>query len=301
MRTSYGLPHRYRLDGIVRTFSSLSDDFSLTCRYQDELDVVKLLATVVHECDHSLIGHLGFHLAVTSGKDFGDPWKCMGLYLDDAERYLLPIAPAFPSREMAASAPPALRASFRFKQYVHPSVPNQSTQTEGIYGLLNEFHAYYWSARVDAELLSYLVEGRRSYDNVFAFCGKADNAYSAYLEFRSYILHYLLFARTRDPALYAGLMENKEFRRMFSLIDEAYSRECERFYGALETLIGSTFPNVTRVETASAREISYRIGDYQPTFWLKNEALFNFRGLEEVLARPEYTRLAGELAGGRLE
>lgn len=210
MKTYYELPKKYLINGNVQNLGSLTDAFFVFANFENDFDVVRHLGVVVHESNHSLVDLLGFNLAVTAKRDFsigsGEYW---GYYLGETKRCLVRATATFPAGEMAASASAALQDTARFKPYVLCSAQGGSTLTQGMgaYGLLDEFHAYYWTARTDLELLSFLKEQKEpTCESVHHFCDAADDWYHAYLEFKSFILYYILFARSHNAAVYDGIL-----------------------------------------------------------------------------------------------
>jgi hypothetical protein len=65
----------------------------------------------------------------------------------------------FPSREIIPSIPENLR-TFRFSDYVETTNEIQSTQNEGIYGLLDEFNSYYQGTKASFDLLPLRESGK---------------------------------------------------------------------------------------------------------------------------------------------
>jgi hypothetical protein len=129
----------------------------------------------------------------------------------------------FPAREMDATFPDDAR-TFRYETYVSPSRESQSTQAEGVYGLLDEFTAYYHSARTSVDFWPWIRdEAPININLMVAYVVDLHESWVPYAEFKFYILHYLLHARTHHPDVYQGLIANQGFRDAFRATDEAYA------------------------------------------------------------------------------
>ena len=144
------------------------------------------------------------------------------IYTGNGNYIVVPYTETFPSKEMASSIPETLR-TFRFGTYVDTdenSVPGmdpnlEGTQQYGIYGLLNEFTAYCWGCNNDVALQDYLTENGMD-------VWRKPNTLGSYIEFRYYILHYMLYAREHHPDIYQGILNNVEFRTAFSTVDALF-------------------------------------------------------------------------------
>ena len=148
------------------------------------------------------------------------------IYIGNGQHIEVKLTDTFPSTAMVDSIPEALRNTFRFNTYVNVDWNDHiGSNVFGAYGLLDEFTAYYWGFLDEQLLQGYNAELGLSTNSV-------TNTYLAYAEFRYYILHYLLFAWDYDRDVYNGIVNNKNFRRAFSAIDDAFGPLADNFrYG----------------------------------------------------------------------
>lgn len=121
-----------------------------------------------------------------------------------------------------------------------------SSQKNGIYGMVEEFNAYYHGTKAGYELRPYYE----------SFCQDTDcwqdylaNIYSplyAYHEFRLFIAWYLKYAQKKHPKVYQDCMRNENLKVAFTLTNNAYKQ-----------LIADYFQ--TRKEIMQEMEIKYKV------------------------------------------
>jgi hypothetical protein len=107
--------------------------------------------------------------------------------------------------------------TFRF-DYIDTDSLDLGTQLQGVYGLLDEFNAYYLGTKTSYELLPYyLNKGVNAEWGIFF--NTVNGTLYGILEFKLYILKYLIFARENYPQIYSGIMANGKFREAFIKAD----------------------------------------------------------------------------------
>ena len=109
---------------------------------------------------------------------------------------------------------------FRYDMYVSKKSP-YSSNVHGIYGLMDEFSAYFNGTRAD--WLAYqTAKAKGNKDEMAAHERGCYGTYYAWYEFRLFIGWYLTWAKQKHPDVYAETMANKELARAFTEIDEQY-------------------------------------------------------------------------------
>jgi len=194
--------------------------------------VLDRLGTSVHETYHGLSSILPYELLGERNK--ADP--CGNRYyafrIDADQSYLVRGVKVFPSAEMKGTIPKSLR-THRFETYIHPSRPRQSTQVSGIYGLLDELYAYYHGTRTHFELLEfYTDEMKMCPETWFHFFANVNGTYFAYLEFKLYILKYLLYAKKHHKKTYRKLLNERELMRAIVSVDRHFSELTKEYFSA---------------------------------------------------------------------
>jgi hypothetical protein len=129
------------------------------------------------------------------------------------------LYPTFPVRDIAGYIPEANRTG-RFKVYVTDDVPAQYL---GIFSLLDEYNATYWSQRTVYDLYKYYqAELPLTAETWRAYFGAQSGTFLGWAEFRYFILTYLLYAKDNHPEVYQKLLADERLRETFTEIDDQY-------------------------------------------------------------------------------
>jgi hypothetical protein len=220
---------------IVRTNDTLPTQFvfgprSLSLTYSGDFasyfddgapeHVVDYMSTSVHEVYHAVSDRLGYQLLVDARAT--EPVDCEGLYVGDTP-LLVRYSATYPAREMDASFPADARTN-RYATYVSPSADTQSTQQEGVFGLLDEWTAYLHDGRTILDFWPWVRDEAPPTRAVYVkYRSRFNGVWEPHAEFQLYILHYLVHARDQRPDVYRALMANESFRRAFAAADKAWT------------------------------------------------------------------------------
>ena len=129
-----------------------------------------------------------------------------------------------------------------------------SSVSEGIYGLVEEFNAYYFGTLTTWELMGYYKDNygpdaQQTWSNYkHQLLGNA----VAYYEFRLFIAWYLLVAKKSHKDTYQAIQENRELRRTFS--------QLEKSYGDLVALIEKELPALNKLSGPDVGDFLARTG-----------------------------------------
>jgi hypothetical protein len=130
------------------------------------------------------------------------------------------LYPTFPAKEIASYIPQENRSD-RYEIYVADE--GAVAQDIGIFSLLDEYNAYYWSQRTMYDLYKYFqTELPLSGDTWLEYFGGHSGSFVAWAEFRYFILTYLMYAKDNHPDLYQKLLADERLRETFTEIDDQY-------------------------------------------------------------------------------
>jgi hypothetical protein len=202
-----------------------------------EKGIIESLNTVVHETIHGFTSRYAYVMLeqeTPEGYSFGDDYSAF--FLDKDTIYLVAHTEVFTSNKLKAEIPKALR-TFRFNPYITPRDNNLGSQVQGIYGLLDEWNAYYHGTKTAYDLFEYYkgkaTDDRKVYlEHVSNLAG----TYFAYYEFKYYILKYLELAERDYPEVYSGIIQNEAFRRAYTCIDNRFSQLIGQFEERLDVI-----------------------------------------------------------------
>lgn len=208
---------------MVNVIRDPGEDFTtMMTDAEDEQDCVNEINTIVHEENHGLNTFMG---RVVLKERFGQLidlfYEYDYFYLKNGRFTLVRRGDTFPSKEMVPTFPEHL-ITFRFDTYIDTDNALQSTQNEGIYGLVDEFNSYYLGTQASFDLLAY-YEKKGADANWHDFFLGVNGTYYGCLEFRLYILKYLMFAKEHHPDIYRKILANRDLIHSFLAVDENVS------------------------------------------------------------------------------
>jgi hypothetical protein len=99
-----------------------------------------------------------------------------------------------------------------------------SSIQDGIYGMTEEFAAYYFSTLASFHTYDHFVStfGKEDVDASYDYRHMVEGTVIAYYEFHFFIAKYLMYAKEKEPEVYKGIMNNKAFRVVFTLIENRF-------------------------------------------------------------------------------
>jgi hypothetical protein len=171
--------------------------------------------TIVHEMAHGVMAGMADNdsLLFLASRD---------------ERIMVPLTDVFFSREMVPSFPKELR-TFRFSTYVDCTEDNLGSQVDGAYGLLDEMDAYFLGTKTSWELLPYF-EAQGVKAPWGPFFQSINGTLYGILEFKLYVLKYLMYAQQNKPSVFKGIMANQKFAKAFISVDRASSSFIQDYF-----------------------------------------------------------------------
>jgi hypothetical protein len=109
----------------------------------------------------------------------------------------------------------------RFRDYIYKNA-NTSSNSLGIFGMLDEFSAYYHgiNASLDAAKSKYALSNKIRYnllESIYRY-------YSSYYEFNLFIAWYLKYSKLNKKDVYESMMMNTELRVAYTLIDSKFNK-----------------------------------------------------------------------------
>ena len=123
------------------------------CDLSSKRRFLSTISTTVHETTHAYDSQIPYMFA-KQGVFKMDNSTNEGFIFDENYKiaYNYPKSKFFQSRRLSAVIPQNLR-TFRYDTYIESKSDNQSTQSSGVIGLMEEFNAYYHGSKVIFDLL----------------------------------------------------------------------------------------------------------------------------------------------------
>lgn len=109
---------------------------------------------------------------------------------------------------------------------------------DGIYGLMEEFAAYGVGISTSINLYDYFMDkfGKDNEDAWYDFRHMVEDDEIAYYEFHFFIGSYLVNAKKNHPEIYKGIMDNKVFRVVYTLIENKFKASINLFNEKLKNV-----------------------------------------------------------------
>lgn len=188
-------------------------------RDQRPENIVRYMATAVHEMYHAYSSLAAYKLMADTGTPYGRGG--MAVWLGETP-LLVSFTPTFPAREIVPGFPASARTR-RFPTYISRTPANQTTQSFGAYGLLDEWAAYHYSGLMYVDLWPWIRdEAPRNRQLLVDYVSSLNQVRVPYAELKLMLLHYLLYARSNHVQVYRALMANRGFRAAFIACDDAH-------------------------------------------------------------------------------
>lgn len=230
-------------------------------------DLISSMSIDVHEIAHGYYSRNTFRYA--REKNLKLNWdNAEGfLYLSPEKYYFLsfPLKHLFPSRKIAGAIPQNLR-TFRFDTYIEG---NTSTQQNGIFGLLNEMHAYYLGSRHSYDMIEAfkLAEGSDE-DGLISWIRHCQSEMAAFYEFDYFIREYLLLMKAEYSPGYVALKSYDTFRHAYSYVRTSYLNLTEDYQRRIDS-------EIEKMNNSGSSEAAVVEGK----LWIRNKATGRSNGI----------------------
>jgi hypothetical protein len=124
----------------------------------------------------------------------------------------------------------------RYSEYVGDNPSQVSSISSGIYGMMDEFSAYYHDCKIDYALhvagviklndtksTTTRIEGGHTITTSSFTINRCD-LLDSYVEFNLFISWYLQYTKSKYPKIYKGLQDNTNFRIAYTLLDQLFGQ-----------------------------------------------------------------------------
>lgn len=219
--TTFYIVNQYKLNGSSISFDNRSTSSGMThleyCDLSSKKRFLSTIALTVHETTHAYDSQIPFILANQGYFKMSDSYN-EGFIFDENYKIAnnFPKNKLFQSRKLSAVIPENLR-TFRYKTYIESESNNQSTQSSGVIGLMEEFNAYYHGSKVTFDLLPVYKEEYGT-NFLWSWSSNFTSQADAFYEFDFFIKEYLLSAKTNYPELYEELKKDSNFKTIYQNI-----------------------------------------------------------------------------------
>ena len=231
-----GLPNQFKVGNLTYR-SSPPTDPSQWLEGKSELDLLGSMNTMIHESHHGFTSSYYLKLLEDNlPEDFDEESTYRSFYLSEREIILVRLDELYNSHELKNDIPKRLR-TFRYDPYIVPRDRYLSSQVSSIYGLMNEFNAYYQGTLMTMQMYpEYLSRSKRNIKTLQSFVQHIGHSYGAFFEFKYFTLMYLKRAEAEHPAAYKASLKNMALREVYTKVHIRY----EELINTFDTLLLKT-------------------------------------------------------------
>jgi hypothetical protein len=268
----------YDSDGayIMRCQIKAGDDITSWWKSSGETTIVGELDTAVHEECHE-------YMFNTYPGSNGET-----IYTGNKNKINVTYTDVYPSKEMAATIPSNLR-TFRYSTYVGNPTENLASNVTGIYGLLNEFSAYYWGMHSEMQMYDYFVDNNASVDLWTSYIQQCVSDELAYAEFKYYMLKYMTYAKSHYPDIYTDIMGNEKLKAAYTIIESKFAAQIKKFNNQLSDIAGLINKKGTKAEYTGNELRIYKTAYSYTIYSVKND---EYEKLIKELNKTSYKKMA---------
>lgn len=285
LKTYLNAPTSFKI-GMMETSSSKTD-FGMYLMGTDEESIVASLGTVVHEINHGYTNLMALNEKATKQlTDLADK-RASFFFINTAQQILVPHTRTFPSKLIANTIKMEFR-QFRYKEYITSTNTILGTQQSGIYGLMDEWNAYYQDTKTNYQLYDYFVaETNQAPADWARYLSQVNGVFYAYAEFKYFMLEYLVYARKNQPEIYKGIINNIAFKNSFQAIDKGYAALIEQYFERRTAI----------VEDLKNKGLSVKMDDQFTFIGSKGHGNFmkQYTGLIEAISNTKFENVLSDL------
>ena len=275
------LPTEFRSAGSVVRLGNGQDKWTWVAD-KSPMGIREDIGTVVHETNHGYTTRKAYALLAENNQlEWGVDYSAF--YIAEGQILVVKHQEVLNSHKIARLIPKELR-TFRYRPYLSPANPLLGAQKEGIYGLMDEWNSYFHGTRTHLDMYDYYASlDRKGGAHYQEWIQQIASVQVAYLEFKYFILQYLMYVQAEDRQMYQALLNQRELMQAFFTIDEEYGQVVQGYYDKKAQLLELFLSQGLRAEDD---------GEY---FWVNGNGVGtyeqDYRQLEQELAKPEYQEM----------
>lgn len=176
---------------------------------------------MIHESTH----HLCKMLAYERDPDSIHQRGTMMAMPDTRVRIFVRGTETFPSKETVGFFRGQFARAPRFDTYIDSEMSQLATQSCGVYGLLDEYNAYYAGIRTANDVFKYYLRlpVKKGTEGLWMMrLSEMSTGIGSFPEFRGYIGGYLAFAKQNHPSVYKEVTGNAGFVKAFRALTKSF-------------------------------------------------------------------------------
>jgi hypothetical protein len=224
--------------------------------------------------------HEGYHNYVNSLNKTSGSFHYM---LNDTLTISIDKFDHFPSNLIAAIGKGKLKNEGRFNLYVNTDKNELITQQRGLFGLLEEYSAYFQELKA-CTVSYYYLKANYSFDNTSVwinYLAKMGSNIYAVNEFKIFISWYLQYAKLNKPAVFQKIIQDQGIKQLYSYIEREYDKLIKAYLANRTTIIDS-------VQLIFGKSEEYRKKEFEKHLSGINIYIENLNYSNKLLKEPEH-------------
>lgn len=226
------LPLKFLLSDGTEVSIGSKDKISNYFSKRTMLGLLENIGTLVHEYNHFYTSQMPYTLQSRYPMKMVDEYY--HYFIDKGKQISVKCSPLSPASAIAAMVPEQIRKE-RYELYIKG---NTSTQTDGVFALLDEMNAYRLDMQSYLGVYYYLKDiGTDDQELWRLFLSNIQNIRLALYEFRYFILVSMAFMSEQQPTQYQAIMNNKPFMEAYADINSRFEILDSRYDSLKITLL----------------------------------------------------------------
>ncbi len=198
-------------------------------------DVLTAFPTMVHEHYHRYTHSINLESEVRK------------YFINDDLTIEVNTFPVFRSEELNAFVDEEFQNQiFRYQEYISSDDLNLDSQANGIFGILEEYTAYYQDLLAYQELYGYLrdhIAFSESQIWVDYLIKNADVLTSGH-EFKLFISWYMQYAKIKHPKTYSQIVQSEQLKKLYKTVNDGFQKASEQYYENRATILDELAPYI---------------------------------------------------------
>ena len=253
---------------------------------REDGDFIGSLNLAVHEICHMYTGSVAEYEKIYNGirytaqnYEFDENNNIIysDVYIVDGNPVTVKYGDQTIKTEAVTSSLPVYLKSASWELYVSPGNEN-SANLDGVYGMLNEIHAYYraFNSVIDCfeYLTGYIDEYGYNEDYPLSYFGSLYNDISIFYEFKFWTLEYLSYLKEQHPGGYRAVMDDENYKRVFIHINDNF-----------EYAINNIVPEFAKAVTEKFNGMGIYSGETDEIIWFGNSGIGKFKVETETMEK----------------
>lgn len=209
------------------------------CKENSFEALLNAFPTVVHESYHKKTHSINLDPSVRK------------YFINNELTFEVPVFDVFRSEEMDQIVDNKYKDQiFRYGEYINSTDFDMDSQENGIFGILEEYTAYYQDILAYQEMYAYLEQNIPYSETELwvSYLVQNGNVLSTSAEFNLFISWYMQYAKVYHPNVYNKIVKSEELKELYQYVNNGFSDASDKFHENRETILNNIEPFIDQHE-----------------------------------------------------